>query len=747
MRKKILCMVCTAALLLQSLIVPATSYAGDLTTDEKANLLNQMYLLTGDGTSYQLDKALKRSEAAAFMVKALGVQNYVLQNKAMYSKTSFKDVVSSEWYAPYVGYCIQNGIITGFPDGTFKPSENLSEKAFFSMLLKALGYSSSDFTWDNINRKALEVGITKDVTYAFKTEDNSSYLRAGVVDSLYNALSLKVKNQEKVFVENLINNSLVSKDFAARVGLIKVDQTVTAIVGIANKDANTVEVTLNESVSPLTLSEVKIYKSNLTSSNLGIREVSQNGTKVTIKTDAPAPNQAYTVELTSVTDLEKNVVTGLKTSFTTKPIEEVKSAYFKISKIEAVNTKSINIYFTHPITDKAETELLYTLSLEDNPWLEGSYKNISVKKSPDVKNMVTLTLKELSFVEGKKYTVKVKGDMVSAYQSYLNQGDGEAMSFYAQSGVDLAADISNLYTQDSRYLIIDFSNKVDLDSAMNKANYTLREKDTGRLMVPFYAYTPKSSDRVGKQVVLRYDNFVNGKEYELTTKNVYNASKLVKVPDQLRVFAAGSIPTQEFIVEAAIATDRYTINLYFNKELTATAINNSMSIDNSLIVMKKTWSASEPRLLKLHLNASSPMVSGKAYKLTVYPGVTDFTEYVLGKTLTIDFAGTGNAKLDVAVSDATFIATDRILVKFNQPIDVIGNAVSDKFEVYHNDGKIDRLIIPESVTIVDETTAIVKLPLIMAGGSYQLRCKSIIDQSGQIISTLSGVNILNEYFK
>lgn len=738
--------ICAVLVAAQCIAIPTPAQGAELSTDEKANILNQMYLLTGDGTSYQLYQPLKRSEAAAFIVKALGVQNKVLQNQAAYAKTSFKDVPAGEWYAPYVGYCVQNGIISGFPDGKYKPNDNLSEKAFFSILLKALGYTSADFTWDWINRKAYEVGLTKDVSYTFKTEDNNTYLRSGVVDTLYNALSLKLKNSDKVFVENLINNSMVSREFAGRMGFIKNDSLPTAIVATKRTGDNLVEITLNESINKLTPNDIKIVRANQTAMSLGVVEVQTVENKLFIKTDAQLPGQSYTITFSTVTDLEQNVVNGLTTSFTAPAVAEITSPYFKIAKAEAVNAKSVNLYFTHPVTDKAETELLYSIYLQDNLFLDGSVKTISVKKSLENSKMVTLSLKENSFVEGTKYTIKVKGDMVSAYQSYLGQGDGEAVSFVAQQGQDLAADISNLYTQDGRYLYINFNNKIDIESALVKSNYSIREKETGRMVVPLAVYVSKSPDRAGREVVIRCDVLNNNKEYEISIKNVYNQSKLSKVPDQVRLFMAGIAPTMDYVVEQIVPVDRYTLNLYMNKELTAAAANVSLTIDNGITAVKKSWSPTEPRLIKIHLSSTTPLKAGKIYKMNIFPGLVDYTEYLLTKNILADFGGTDTLKPEPAVTSATFIAADRVLVTFNQPLDS-ANAVGDKFEVYHNNGSVDRLIIPDNVMIVDGTTAIIRLPVLMAGGSYQLRCKNIVDQSGQVIQSLSSFNILNEYFK
>ena len=55
----------------------------------------------------------------------------------------FKDVPVTNTFAGYITYCSQQGIISGYADGTFRPTGTLSGNAFMKMLLGALGYDSA----------------------------------------------------------------------------------------------------------------------------------------------------------------------------------------------------------------------------------------------------------------------------------------------------------------------------------------------------------------------------------------------------------------------------------------------------------------------------------------------------------------------------------------------------------------------------------------------------------------------------
>lgn len=49
---------------------------------------------------------------------------------------NFSDLPEDHWAYPYVEYMVDNGIVSGYPDGTFKPNEPFSRAAFATLLYK-----------------------------------------------------------------------------------------------------------------------------------------------------------------------------------------------------------------------------------------------------------------------------------------------------------------------------------------------------------------------------------------------------------------------------------------------------------------------------------------------------------------------------------------------------------------------------------------------------------------------------------
>ncbi len=135
--KKLLFIVLILTVILASM-VPAAAQTSEKTTQEKAVVLGSLRIISGVNGEYHLENPLRRNEAATFIVRLIGKGDHVNQNKDLYSKTPYTDVPSTEWYAPFIGYCYQNGIISETSE-QLKPLEFITDKEFIGAGLQA-GY-------------------------------------------------------------------------------------------------------------------------------------------------------------------------------------------------------------------------------------------------------------------------------------------------------------------------------------------------------------------------------------------------------------------------------------------------------------------------------------------------------------------------------------------------------------------------------------------------------------------------------
>ena len=52
---------------------------------------------------------------------------------------AFPDVDNAYWAAPQINLLSEQGVIVGYPDGTFKPDDNVTRAEFAAMAIRALG--------------------------------------------------------------------------------------------------------------------------------------------------------------------------------------------------------------------------------------------------------------------------------------------------------------------------------------------------------------------------------------------------------------------------------------------------------------------------------------------------------------------------------------------------------------------------------------------------------------------------------
>ncbi|MBD3270066.1 hypothetical protein GF376_00910 [Candidatus Peregrinibacteria bacterium] len=91
-----------------------------------------------DGT-FRPYKAINRAETTKVVTLALG---YDVNTGGFYGK-QFVDTLPNAWYAPYLDTALDNGIIHGYPDGTFRPSNTINRVELLKIFLEAhnVGFS------------------------------------------------------------------------------------------------------------------------------------------------------------------------------------------------------------------------------------------------------------------------------------------------------------------------------------------------------------------------------------------------------------------------------------------------------------------------------------------------------------------------------------------------------------------------------------------------------------------------------
>ena len=137
---------------------------GDITYQEAVTVIAGLGIVDGysDGT-FGPDEALTRGAAAKIICNL--ILGPTTADALSASSAPFVDVPTTNTFAGYITYCAQQGIISGYADGTFRPSGTLSGNAFMKMLLGALGYDSdregyTGANWTvNVIKQAVGIGL------------------------------------------------------------------------------------------------------------------------------------------------------------------------------------------------------------------------------------------------------------------------------------------------------------------------------------------------------------------------------------------------------------------------------------------------------------------------------------------------------------------------------------------------------------------------------------------------------------
>ena len=125
------------------MMIPVFSVsAHDFTYDEMAAMLNSMEILHGDGTGYNFYGMLTRAQFTKLAVTASVYKNSV---PAATNTSPYADVKRDHWAAGYIKTATVNSLITGYPDSTFKPENNVKTEEAATILLKMMGYTNEDF--------------------------------------------------------------------------------------------------------------------------------------------------------------------------------------------------------------------------------------------------------------------------------------------------------------------------------------------------------------------------------------------------------------------------------------------------------------------------------------------------------------------------------------------------------------------------------------------------------------------------
>jgi len=88
---------------------------------------------------------MTRAEFVTFLSRICKVET---EGFAEIADRNFTDVNAGDWHASYVGWGVDNGIITGYNDGTFRPDNSVSRQELAVMLVRLMNFQNFNITED-----------------------------------------------------------------------------------------------------------------------------------------------------------------------------------------------------------------------------------------------------------------------------------------------------------------------------------------------------------------------------------------------------------------------------------------------------------------------------------------------------------------------------------------------------------------------------------------------------------------------
>ncbi len=116
-----------------------TDIAGHWAADFISPLAKQNLIGGFADGSFKPDSAINRAQYAALLVKAF---NPAPKREAI----AFSDIPATFWAKPFIDQAYRAGFISGFPDGSFKPDQNMPRFQLLASLVSGLGLTGGDIS-------------------------------------------------------------------------------------------------------------------------------------------------------------------------------------------------------------------------------------------------------------------------------------------------------------------------------------------------------------------------------------------------------------------------------------------------------------------------------------------------------------------------------------------------------------------------------------------------------------------------
>ncbi|MCF6138773.1 S-layer homology domain-containing protein [Pseudalkalibacillus berkeleyi] len=292
-------------------VAPDASAANDDITghwaEKSLRYLNDEGIMNGYGNGiFKPNSKVTRAEFAAFVTRALDLPEDP-------NFEAFKDVELEKWYFGPIHKSAAVKIINGYPDGTFKPNNNISREHMAAVINQALKTKAIESTEGN-------------VTFSDKAD-----IHPDLLDDIGRVVSLKIVNGNP-------NGTYLPKNFTTRAeAAVVIHRLLTVMTPPKNYEYSTAKVNSSGEVVEVDKFETLTDAKNAISSN---NQFIMKGKKIVWVKDGYLHTNQLTVVYTS-TSLKGDSVTYVNSGAELELLE-VGDGWVKVTSAESVGYVDIN---------------------------------------------------------------------------------------------------------------------------------------------------------------------------------------------------------------------------------------------------------------------------------------------------------------------------------------------------------------------------------------------------------------------
>ncbi|MBE6649695.1 MAG: S-layer homology domain-containing protein [Ruminococcaceae bacterium] len=374
------------------------------------SVLNQLGVIGGyeDGT-FKPDQNVTRAEMAK-LVYVL----YTTFTDAGAGTVKFNDVKTDNWAVGYISWCASKGIIGGYGDGNFGPSDNVTYDQALKMVAGTLGYNEWDpAQWPvDVRMKALnDLKLGEGIPTTVKGGDKLT--RGQVAQIMYNALQAPMKETKT------INQKLPGTEF-----YLPVEQNKTLAVDVWNFTEATFAIVGTENYGAKTNDGDKIAIAEVTEDGIGSAEAVELK-DLGLEAFADKTDDLINLHITTISKNEEMLASASINGSVTDRVSISYTSDHKTLKINGVayTAKDFAEDATDPIAlyDVKGNKLDTVIFDEDDKLVKDFYKTLA----PNAKNLVRIVDfdgngKVDAFVIEPMYAYQVTSVSTKSGDKYVN---------------------------------------------------------------------------------------------------------------------------------------------------------------------------------------------------------------------------------------------------------------------------------------------------------------------------------------